>query len=71
MAGISATIKGTYVSAVGVGANGVISVTFNGTESAISGDTFTLTPTFANDSAVTWDCSPGTIASKYLPANCR
>jgi type IV pilus assembly protein PilA len=72
-AGIAGTIKGTYVSSVGVSGNGVITVTFNGIENAISGKTFTLTPGFdtTNNSSVTWACAPGTIASKYLPANCR
>ncbi len=66
-AGISTTIKGTYVNSVTVGASGIITIAL--TNLGATGGTLTLTPTFSN-SAVTWVCA-GTIAAKYRPANCR
>ena len=60
------TITGNYTQSVEVGANGVITVTYAAPISA----TITLTP---NDEtgAISWDCAPGTLDAKYLPASCR
>jgi type IV pilus assembly protein PilA len=58
-----------YVTSLGVGASGVITVT-----SAISGvtGTYVLTPTANTSSgALDWACNSSTIEEKFLPANCR
>lgn len=59
-----------YVSSVGVGNGGVITVVGNatnlGTGAALS---IVLTPTFANG-AVSWACT-STGASQFAPASCR
>lgn len=61
-----------YVASVGVGADGVITVTakeanLGGVETATN--TLTLTPAAAGGT-LTWTCG-GTIPNKFLPANCR
>jgi len=68
-AGIAGTITSTYVTSVGVGASGVISVTMNTTSGAPG--TIVFTPTLGTTGSVTWTCNTGTVADKYLPANCR
>jgi type IV pilus assembly protein PilA len=69
-AGLStaASIRSKYVNSVGVAA-GVITVAVNPTSTGAGTGNIVLTPTFANNS-VDWVCT-GTIAGKYLPANCR
>jgi type IV pilus assembly protein PilA len=69
-AGLStaASIRSKYVNSVGVAA-GVITVAVNPTSTGAGAGNIVLTPTFANNS-VDWVCT-GTIAGKYLPANCR
>ena len=70
-AGVAARITGNAVSAVSIGSNGVITITYNG--KVTSGDTIQLTPT-ASTGGVTWDCSPGSsnpVTGEYLPSNCR
>ena len=76
-AGISAanTIVGNYVSGVTVGANGVITVAYNGprVNSTIAGDTLQLIPG-TNTGSVDWTCSPGggsPLLPKYVPSSCR
>ncbi|RDS85305.1 pilin [Dyella psychrodurans] len=67
------SISGKYVSQVAV-ATGVITATFGGTQvnSAISGDTFILSPT-NNGGSISWTCSSAsaTVPTKYLPSSCR
>ena len=61
------------VSGVAYTASGVLTVQMNdsiGGSVANGADTFTLTGTLASG-GVTWVCAAGTIAPKYLPANCR
>ena len=68
-AGVS-TVKTKYVSSVGVGAKGVITIT--GDDSALgTGGAFaiTLIPTFA-DGAVSWVCK-ATGKTEYAPSSCR
>ena len=73
-----------YVSAVNTDADGVIQVTLQNISAAnptIDGTTITLTPTTSTGVALTvaaiptqvggFDCSPGTIDSKYLPGSCK
>jgi len=59
------------------GATGVISVTYT---AAAGGGTLTLVPSSAGAAlaagtlpagAIAWDCTGGTLLSKYRPANCR
>ena len=64
------TITGTDVSQVAVGGAGVITVTMaTSTNTVLSGNTVTLTPTTSAGS-ITWGCS-STIDNAALPANCR
>jgi type IV pilus assembly protein PilA len=66
------TVSGKYVSAIGL-AGDATTVTLTATmgtnvNSAIQGLTVILSST---DGAKSWDCSPGTVLPKYLPAACR
>ena len=82
-AGIAASgaIQGNYVSQVAVGstggaAEGVIVVTYSSSSpqeanSAIDGDTLTLTPNTSNPGSVDWNCASTDLANKHLPAACR
>jgi type IV pilus assembly protein PilA len=67
-------IKGNAVTSVGVGASGVITITYNSTlggSPSANGMTINLTPTL-NAGSITWKCevSAATL-NKYVPANCR
>lgn len=71
----SGTITGNAVTSVGVGASGVITITYNATlggTPSMNGQTVVLTPTVGAGS-VTWACGNGTDTTryKYLPSNCR
>ncbi len=71
----STAITGNAVTSVGVGANGVITITYNATlggNPSFNGETVLLTPTVGQGS-VTWACSTPTGATvfKYVPSNCR
>ena len=88
-AGLTATstdTQGKYVSAVEVGAGGLIIMTYgNKANSQITGNTLQLTPYIQLDGAVAWRCggadappgavsgvyNPGTVTAKYMPASCR
>jgi len=73
MAGLSddADISGKYVSAVGVGANGIITVTYgNDAHALIGSDTLRMTPQ-TNPGSIEWVCTSTTIENKHLPAACR
>lgn len=61
-------IKGNAVTSVGVGANGVITVTFN--EKVNQGSTVIMTPTAENGS-VKWNCTGGSLDKKWRPSECR
>jgi len=65
----SASISGNNVASVAVIANGVIVITYTN-DTAIQGDTLSLTPDASNGGSVTWACS-GSIETKYRPATCR
>ena len=67
-----------YVSAVtyAQGADsttGIITVTTTDAEPKVAGKTITMTGTLnpSGNGQVDWDCKPGTIDSKYLPASCK
>jgi type IV pilus assembly protein PilA len=64
------SITGTYVTSIGVGTSGVITIQyFNVKPTVVDGKTITLNPT-ATEGSMKWACTSG-IQSKYLPANCR
>lgn len=50
--------------------NGVITVTATTKETAISGQTITLTPNPQSNGVLTWTCG-GTIGTNYRPASCK
>ncbi len=56
------------VASIVCGDNGIITITF--TEAAGDG-TIIFTPTLTDSGGVSWDCTAGTLAAKYRPANCR
>ena len=68
----ASALSGKYFSsgAAAIGANGVITVSFN--NGANSGQTMTLTPSLntANGQITKWTCA-GSIAAKRLPSSCR
>lgn len=73
-AGLAAAtdIKGKAVTSVGVGNNGVITVTYNSYVDATN-NKLTLTPTSENGS-ITWACTKAAsngVDAKFLPSNCR
>ena len=59
-----------YVTGLVVGANGLITVTANGTNVGTTGD-FVLTPSTTANGQLDWSCKSSSITAKYLPANCR
>ncbi len=72
--GVSVTAtdhKAGKVAQIDVGANGLLTVTFdtvaNGVPGALAGKTYTLTPTIASNGVVTWATAAGTLDAKYLP----
>ena len=69
----STSIKGQSVASVAVGANGIITITYNATGlgGTANGTNVILTPSTANVGSMTWVCNTGTLPSKYRPANCR
>jgi type IV pilus assembly protein PilA len=71
----SAQIVGKYINSVAVGANGVITCTYESTapqraNNNIDGNTLLLTPAGTSGS-VTWTCSSPNLLQKYLPTLCR
>ena len=67
------SISGTYVSAVAV-ANGTITLTYLaavGGNPNQAGNTIVITPDTSSGGSVQWDCTAGTVDTKYRPANCR
>lgn len=69
-AGVANTIRGNAVTSVRIGANGVITITYND-RIGTTGQTLLLTPANAGGS-ITWDCTTGgTLPDNLRPANCR
>ncbi len=66
----STSITGQNVNTVAVGASGIITVTYGTLASGVTGVDITLVPNDIGGS-VEWDCTGGTLASQYRPANCR
>jgi type IV pilus assembly protein PilA len=71
-AGLAAVITSTYVTDVTVGANGVITITYDtGKISELgSSNSIVMTPTFSNNT-VRWECDAGSVEDKFRPARCR
>jgi type IV pilus assembly protein PilA len=78
------SISGKYVKKVDVGANGLITITYNALGGdATDGKALTITPDTTSKGSLQWICGKGsaaegetnaggtTIPQKYLPANCR
>lgn len=70
LAATAAALDGKYFApgGVAVGANGVISVTFNA--GVLSGQTMTLTPLINGGQVAQWTCS-GLTKTSHLPSGCR
>lgn len=69
MAGVT-TVSSRYVTSVGVGAGGVVTVVGNSTALGSGGAlSIVLTPTF-NNGAVQWTCS-ATGQTQYVPGSCK
>ena len=67
----AASITGNHVSSVSVGANGVITITYNSTLGGnADGQTIEFEPT-AEEGSMTWDCTGGGMNDNYRSANCR
>lgn len=67
--GLAASILGTNVSGVTVGALGVVTVAYQNLGAGITGNV-TLTPDVSNPGSVQWLCA-GTLSPQYLPSTCR
>ncbi len=69
----SVSISGTYVSSVGVGTEGVVTVEYKTVApgKVESGDTVVLTPDTSLAGSTSWECSSTIVATKFVPANCR
>ena len=64
----SASITGNNVSSVAVSSSGFIQVTYSG--NPISNNTMLLSAS-TNGGAIKWNCSGGSLPSKYRPSSCR
>lgn len=58
------------VASVTIAGDGTGTITVSYTAAA-GGGTVTLTPTLVTGSPVLWDCTGGSLANKYRPAQCR
>jgi type IV pilus assembly protein PilA len=66
-----ASISGSHTRQVAIGTNGTITITYGTLGANVTGGTITLTPTVASGGSIQWNCAPGSLATKYLPATCR
>lgn len=66
----STSISGNAVSAVSVGANGQITITYTTKVDAAANNTVILVPT-VNAGSVSWTCTSGTVVKKYRPQSCQ
>jgi type IV pilus assembly protein PilA len=67
------TVAGKYVASIALGGDATsvyltATMATSGVNSAIQGKTVQLSST---DGAKSWNCTPGTVTPKYLPAACR
>lgn len=56
------------VASITIAPQGVITVTYT---AASGGGTIVLTPTLDLDRSITWDCTGGSLDTKYRPVTCR
>ena len=63
------SILGNAVRSVNVTSNGVITVTYN--TKVNPGDTLEIRGTATSGDNITWTCSGGSVAEKYVPSRCR
>ncbi len=72
-AGISsaASITGNAVTSVAVGANGVLTITYNEKVNDSGTPTIFMSPNTASGGSITWTCTGGNVDNKFRPANCR
>lgn len=69
--GVADTITGNAVTSVVVGANGVITITYNNLVETSANNTIVMTPA-SNAGSVSWECkSASTLTGKYRPTECR
>ena len=71
--GVNGTVSGASVSDVQIGANGVITITYNGTvATSSSAAAIALVPT-TGSAGITWSCNGtgSTLPAAIRPANCR
>jgi len=65
---LAGNLDGKYISAVSVGANGVISAVFD--TGVLDAQTMTLAPTLNGTQISTWTCA-GLTNTQHLPSGCR
>ena len=68
--GAAATITGQYVSAVTVGASGIITVGFGAADATLSGKSLVFTPS-DDGGSINWNCHSTDIGANYRPSACR
>lgn len=66
--GLDEQVATAFLSSVEVGEQGILTLTFS--TPALSGETLIWTPLFS-DAGAQWDCTGGTLAKRYRPADCR
>ncbi len=69
-ASVSTAISGNSVTSV-QNVDGLITITYNTKVGAATGSTVFLRAGTANAGSMTWQCTGGSVPSKYRPANCR
>ncbi|MDX1571984.1 MAG: pilin [Xanthomonadales bacterium] len=68
MTGVPTDYANKGVQSIDVNAGGVIVITSN--VASLEGDTIEFQPTF-QDNRVSWDCTGGTLDSRFRPPSCR
>jgi uncharacterized membrane protein YhaH (DUF805 family)/Tfp pilus assembly protein PilE len=56
---------------VSLGADGMLTLTLSPQMQALSGSTIVMQPKVGAGSALSWDCTGGTLQPKYRPSSCR
>lgn len=67
---LSTDIKGKYVDKVDASGGKIVATFGAGANKAVNGSTLILSA-ITNAGSVSWSCTGGTVASKYLPTSCR
>lgn len=66
----ASSISGNYVGTVTV-ATGVITIGYNAKESKLNASDVIMTPNTSTGVTVKWNCTGGSVPTKYRPAECR